>query len=58
MKFSSRKEQRKVTERMVALLEPIKYYLDEDTRECVAISLRILFDTGVESEKQDERGND
>lgn len=52
MKFRNRKEQRKVTERMVALLEPIKYYLDEDTQECVKIALRILLDTGVESEEQ------
>ena len=53
MKYSSRKEQRNVTEQMVALLEPIKYYLNDYTRECVEIALRILMDTGVEGEDKE-----
>lgn len=53
MKFRDRKEQRRVTEQMVALLEPIKYYLNDYTRGCVEIALSILLDTGVESEVSD-----
>ena len=53
MKYKDRKEQRRITERMAALLCPLKQYLDDDTRECVDIALRILQDTEIEGSRNE-----
>lgn len=53
MKFKDRKQQRDVCETMADLLIPLKYKLNDKNRECVEITLRILSETEVV-----EDGND
>lgn len=53
MKFKNRKEQRHVIELLDAILEPLKPYLNEDTKECITIAMRILREVGVESEDKE-----
>ena len=47
MKFKDKKQQRDVCETMVALLIPLKDKLNDKNRECVEITLRILSETEV-----------
>ena len=53
MKFKTRAEQRKVTETINAVIRPLMYYFDDNTRECFDIALRILNDTGIENKSEE-----
>ena len=50
MKFATRKEQRKVTETMVAILCPLMSHLKEDEADAVRTAIAILQEVEVESE--------
>ena len=52
MKFQDRKQQRHVNEQMADLLLGIKNHANDDIKECIAITLRILQETEIE-EKQE-----
>lgn len=53
MKFTTRKEQRKVTETIVAILCPLIPHLKEDEAEAVQTAIAILNDIEVESEDKE-----
>ena len=48
MKFRDRKQQRHVNEQMAGLLTGLKNYVNDDTEECIRITLRILQETEIE----------
>ena len=48
MKFEDRKQQRHVNETMSDLLANLKKHADDNTKKCIAITLRILQETEIE----------
>ena len=54
MKFKDRQEQRKVTETMNAVIRPLMYYLDKETKKRFEIGMRILNNTEIENERRTE----
>ena len=50
MEFKDRKEKRKVNETMASLLVPMMNHLDEETQECVRLTIRMLNEQTVENE--------
>lgn len=54
MGYKDRREQRKVTEVMNALLLPLLPYLNDDTATIVKRALHILGETGIEPQESEE----
>lgn len=54
MKFATRKEQRKVTEIINAILLPLIPHLKEDEANAVQIAITILQEVEIESDKECE----
>lgn len=53
-KFKDRKEQRKVTETMNALLLPLLSYCNNDTKEIIKRALYLLGEIEVEPQEREE----
>lgn len=50
-KFKSRKIKREVNETMASLLSSLKNHCNDETKECINITLQILQETEIEKEK-------
>ena len=55
-KYKDRREQRKVTETMNALLLPMSYYLNSETAIVVKRALYLLGEIEVESQESENKG--
>lgn len=53
MTYKDRKEQRNVNETMSSLLLSLKDFCNENVRDCIDITLRILAETDVRGEKNE-----
>lgn len=54
MAYKNRKEQRNVCETMSSLLLSLKNSCNENVRDCIDVTLRILSETPVESKENNE----
>ena len=54
MKYVNRMQKRHVNETMASLLAPLKQHTDQFTTQCIEITLRILQETEIEEEKQEQ----